>query len=164
MNPVLAVVMPVCAALPALPHNHPLVPHLSAHTKTPFSGGPELISAFFLRPQLIPFQLLQHLHRDDSALPDRWCWCILGALAVILGLLGGSGWRKCFSNQGLSPGTVPGRWGPGLRASPHVGIRETGFAFLIPLAYLEFSLPFVCNEIDTEATPNRDAKQITKGN
>lgn len=28
MNPVLAVVVPVCVALPALPHNHPLVPHL----------------------------------------------------------------------------------------------------------------------------------------
>lgn len=28
MNPVLAMVVPGCVALPALPHNHPLVPHL----------------------------------------------------------------------------------------------------------------------------------------
>lgn len=28
MNLVLAMVVPVCVALPALPHNHPLVPHL----------------------------------------------------------------------------------------------------------------------------------------
>lgn len=170
MNPVLAVVMPVCGALPALPHNRPLVPHLSAHTKTPFSGGPELISAFLLlspTPQLLPSQLLQHLHGDDSALPNSWCgWpsCILGALAVILGLLGCSSWRECVSNRGLSLGTVPGRLGQGFRGSLHVGIGETGIAFLIPLAYLEFSLSFLSNEIDTETTPNRDAKQITKGN
>lgn len=28
MNPVLVMVVPVCVALLALPHNHPLVPHL----------------------------------------------------------------------------------------------------------------------------------------
>ena len=54
-------------------------------------------------------------------------------------LLGSSSWKKYFSNQGLSLGTVSGRQGQGLRGSLPVGIREIGILFLIPLAYLESS-------------------------
>lgn len=95
------------------PTQSPPCPSSVPHTKASFSGGPELISAFFPLPQLpSPSQLLQYLHRDVNALPNSWCWwplLILGALAVILDLLGCSSWKKYFSNQGLSLGTVPGR-------------------------------------------------------
>lgn len=42
------------------------------------------------------------------------------------------------------------------------GYQETGIIFLILLAYLEFSLSFLYNKIDTETTPNRATKPITK--
>lgn len=63
------------------PTQSPPCPSSVPHTKAPFSGGPELISAFFPLPHMPPSQLLQYLHRDDNPLPSR-CWPrshILGA-------------------------------------------------------------------------------------
>lgn len=45
------------------PTQSPPCPSSVPHTKTPFSGGPELISAFFPLPTASPSQLLQYLHR-----------------------------------------------------------------------------------------------------
>lgn len=68
MNPVLAMVVPVCVVLPALPHNHLLVPHLYPIQRLHSLGA--LSSS--LPPFLSPI----------SPLPSHWCWPhshILGA-------------------------------------------------------------------------------------
>lgn len=68
MNPVLAVVVPVCVALPALPHNHPLVPHLHPTQRLHSLGALSSSLSSFLSPSF-PSQLSQYLLRDVSPFP-----------------------------------------------------------------------------------------------
>lgn len=67
VSPALAMVVPVCVALPALPHNHPLVPHLyptqRRHSPGALSSSlPSSLSRGF------PSRLLQHRRRTALSL------------------------------------------------------------------------------------------------
>lgn len=135
MNLVLAMVVPVCVALPALPHNHPLVPHLYPTQRLHSLGALSSSLPYFLS-STFPHQPSPYLHRDDNHLPSSWCWQPSCILAVILGCLSCSSCRHCSSNQGLSLATAPGRQGQRLRDLLHVDIRKTCITFLIPLVHL----------------------------
>lgn len=111
MNLVLAMVVPVCVAVPALPHNHPLVPHLYPTQRLHSPGALSSSLPSFLPPAFAS-RLPQYHHREDSPLPSRWCWQLsstLGALAATLGPLSCSSCRQYSSSQALSLGTGPGR-------------------------------------------------------
>lgn len=79
MNPVLAMVVPVCVVLPALPHNHPLVPHLYPTQRLHSLGALSSSLPSFLSPQLPP----PNFSSTSTGQLSR----ILGALDLILGLL-----------------------------------------------------------------------------
>lgn len=71
MNPVLATVVPVCVALPALPHNHPLVPQLYPTQRLHSPGALSSSWLFFLLSPPHP-QLFQHLMAAEP--PQEGVW------------------------------------------------------------------------------------------
>lgn len=94
-NPVLAMVVPVCMALPALPHNHPLVPHLYPIQRLHSLGALSSSLPYFLSSRPLPdpsffctftkmMALLTCCHFQPS--------CVSEALAVLPALL-----RQCSS-------------------------------------------------------------------
>lgn len=149
MNPVLATVVPVCVALPALPHNHPLVPQLYPTQRLHSLGALSSSWLFFLLSPPTP-----------SAFPAPH-----GCRASPGGGVGGLRNHIGASLTGLWQAALPSRGcesGAQLAECAHSGEEGTVFKSPWHTRGSPF-LPLVMRSTQ-EATPNRAVKPITRGN
>lgn len=138
MNPVLAMAMPACMALAALPHNHPLslicTPHkgsilwgaLSSSLPSFLSFCPLSDPSFFITFTKMT-ALLTNCHCSPAVHQKLWQSSQLSLVALTL---------HTAPHCALNLEAATGRKKQGLKVLLHVEAREIGFTFLYFLDYM----------------------------